>query len=244
MTIRYLPIHMPKESYSLKLPELTEVQSGTSHAYAYLRLRHALMVGAIEPGIAITIQDISEALDVSATPVREALRQLSTEKALLTLKNRRIKVPDMTMERFEELIELRCSLEVYAAKRALPYINSILIDELERIDNQLDEVAEQEDWSSTVIMNQRFHSLLYRANPNQIVMPMVESAWLQLGPFLGIAARIQKEIYLVDRHKETIQALRRNDSHNLAMAVEADIRDGVGQLNPETLEKILQIRNK
>ncbi len=229
---------MSKQSSPLQLPGLAGPNPGTSQAYAYQRLRHALMVGAIEPGIAITIQDITEALQVSATPVREALRQLSTEKALLTLKNRRIKVPDMTPARFEELIELRCSLEVYAAKRALPYVNNILIDELERIDSDMDEAVDRTDWPLIVVLNQKFHSTLYRANPNQVAMPMIESAWLQLGPFMGNTVSFFKDVYLVDRHKDAIEALRRNDIENLGIAIEADIRDSIGQVKPEMIEEI------
>jgi len=230
---------MLKEANVLNLPQLDGPNIGTSQAYAYQRLRHALMVGAIQPGIAITIQEIAEALEISATPVRESLRQLSSEKALLTLKNRRIKVPEMTEARLEELIELRCTIEVYAAKRALPYISTILVDELQQIDLEMDAAVERNDWPSIVTLNQKFHTTLYQANPNQVAMPMIESCWLQLGPFMRVAVSMLEEIYLVDRHKEAIEALRRNDALNLGMAIEADIRDGVGRLKFEMIEEII-----
>jgi DNA-binding GntR family transcriptional regulator len=230
---------MSKQSNLLKLPEIESTEGQTSQATAYERLRHALMVGAIEPGIAITIQDLSDSLQVSATPVREALRQLSTEKALLTLKNRRIKVPEMTPSRFEELIKLRCTLEVFAAKQALPYISNVIIEQLKNIDVEMDVAARGKDWPSTTVLNQRFHSTLYRANPGQVVMPMIESIWLQLGPFTKVAAQLQDDLYLIDRHKEAIDALHHHDEHDLGAAIEADIRDGVGGLEAEVIEKIL-----
>ncbi len=231
---------MSKRSNPLILPELPDSAGTTSQASAYLRLRHALMIGAIEPGVAITIQDIADALQVSATPVREALRQLSTEKALLTLENRRIKVPEMSAARFEELINIRCTLEVYAALRAMPYINKVSIDELERIDGEINQAVRDNDWPLSVVLNQRFHSSLYLSNPEQIVMPMIESVWLQLGPFMRIAGRFQKDLYLVDRHQEALEALNHNDEATLAAAIEADIRDAVGGLKPEIISKIIE----
>ena len=48
----------------------------------------------------------------------------------------------MSVTRFQELIDLRCSLEVYASNRAMPFINAVLIDELERIDNVMDEAVD------------------------------------------------------------------------------------------------------
>ena len=231
---------MSKRSKPLILPELVDSEGVTSQAGVYLRLRHALMIGAIEPGVAITIQDITDALQVSATPVREALRQLSTEKALLTLENRRITVPEMTAARFEELINLRCTLEVYAARSAMPYISKVAVDELENIDAQINAAVDAGDWPLTVVLNQRFHSALYLANPEQVAMPMIESLWLQLGPFMRIAGRFQQDLYQVDRHQEALEALRHNDEQGLAQAIEADIRDAVGGLKPEIIARILE----
>jgi DNA-binding GntR family transcriptional regulator len=233
---------MSKKSRRLDLPELVDSAGATSQASTYLRLRHALMIGAIEPGVAITIQDLADSLQVSATPVREALRQLSTEKALLTLENRRITVPEMTASRFEELINIRCTLEVYAAKRAMPYISKVDIDGLLQIDAAINKAVESNNWPLTVVLNQRFHSALYLANPDQVAMPMIESVWLQLGPFMRLAGRFQKDLYLVDRHKEAIEALHRGDESGLGMAIEADIRDAVGGLKPEIIGKILEDR--
>jgi DNA-binding GntR family transcriptional regulator len=174
--------------------------------------------------------------------LRHALRQLSTEKALLTLENRRIKVPEMTATRFEELINIRCTLEVYAAKRAMPYINKISIDDLERLDREINQAVQDNDWPLSVLLNQQFHSSLYLSNPEQIAMPMIESVWLQLGPFMRIAGRFQKDLYLVDRHREALEALHRNDESALGAAIEADIRDAVGGLRPEIIGKIIEDR--
>jgi DNA-binding GntR family transcriptional regulator len=231
---------MRKVRKAIALPEFSGPRSLTSQEYAYQRLRQALMFGAVAPGRAITIRDLAEALAVSATPVREALRRLSSEHALLVLRNRRIRVPDISAARVEELVSLRCALEVYAAKRALPYVNNVLIDALARIDERLDEAIANDRWESMVMLNQRFHAGIYTANPNQVLMPMIESLWLQLGPFMGLAARYQKDLYRVDRHQETLEALRRRDSLTLGMAIEADIRDAVNNLDPETLRKMLE----
>ena len=70
-------------------------------------------------------------------------------------------------------------------------------------------------------------------------MPMMESLWLQLGPFQRVAARHVADHYTVDRHKEIVAALRRRDPIALTMAIESDIRDGVGRLGREALKKIL-----
>ncbi len=229
---------MPK-SHQMKLPEPVWLSHATSQEYAYNRLRHSLMIGAIAPGCAITIRGLATTLGLSPTPVREALRRLSSENALTVLENRRIMVPKMNSRRFEELIALRCTLECHAAERAIPYVTEILIDDLERIDARMDEALKQREFDELVLLNHRFHSGIYTANPTQMVMSMVESLWLQLGPFQRMAMSYVDDFYRVDRHKEILSALRKRDPIAVAMAIEADVRDGVGRLGREALRKIL-----
>ena len=218
------------DSNVVKFPELAQATAETSHEYAYLRLRHALMVGAVSPGISITIRELADELGISATPVREALRQLASENALVTLKNRRIQVPEMTPTRLRELISLRCNLEVYAARRALPYINLVLIETVEAIDASINDAIEANDWISMVTLNQRFHSTIYLANPENVVMPMIESLWLQLGPFMGVAARSQDYFEIDDHHQKLTAALRSGDEDQVAAALENDIRQAIEPL--------------
>lgn len=229
---------MTTASNLIQFPDLPNSRSGTSQAYAYRRLRHALMVGVLAPGISLTIQDLANLLEVSATPIREALRQLGSENALVTLKNRRIQVPEMTPARLDALISLRCNLEVYAAGQALPYVNQVLIDEVERIDLQIDDLIDGADRGSMVMLNQQLHSKLYCANPEQVVMPMIESLWLQLGPIMGVAARQQGMVNIADHHKAIIGALRQGDAASLANSIEADIRDGIALASSTVLEQL------
>lgn len=225
----------------LSLPDLDRSAFATSQEYAYQRMRHCLMVGAIEPGRPVTIRGLAEALGVSPTPAREALRQLSTQNALAVLENRRIMVPRLTRQRFEELVALRTALECHAAVRAIPHLTDFQIDSLRQLDLRMDEILQAGDYAAVVLLNQRFHAGIYSANPEQFVMPMVESVWLQLGPLLRAAARHDKtaQSQAGDHHKEIIEALRRRDPEALTTALKADIRDGVARLGHEALRAVL-----
>lgn len=204
---------------------LTEVAGATAQETAYLTLRRAAMIGAIDVGRAITIRGVAEKLGMSPTPVREALKRLCAERAFDLLENRRIVIPHMNAERFEELIELRIALETHAAKRALPFISNKMIDQLIKLDDEADRAIVAGNHEATVIENQRFHAALYQSNPEQQVMPMIESIWLQLGPYLRMAAMHAREP-VKDYHKEAIAALERRNEDELAEAITSDIRSG------------------
>lgn len=201
----------------------------------YRHLRRSIMIGEVRPGVALTIRGLAEKLEVSPTPVREALRRLCAERALTLLDNRRVMVPTMDVQKFEELLALRIALETHAADRALPYINESLINELVVIDKSIDKAIEKGHYEEAIIANQQFHAEIYMANPDQKIMPMVESIWLQLGPFVRLAVSNLETFYRFDRHQEAVAALRQRDPLALRVAIEADIRDGIGHIGREGL---------
>ncbi len=196
------------------------------------------MIGAIPPGSSLTMRGLAEAMQLSPTPIREALRRLSSEHAIEVKQNRRMSVPEMTLGRFEELVALRVALETHAAERALPYVSDIKIEKMESIDQAMDEALARNDLESLTILNQEFHRTLYMVNPNQVSIPLIESVWLQLGPFQRQVIERLEEFYKVDRHKEVLEALRTRDVAALVAAMASDIRDGMSRSGQQLLTQI------
>ena len=99
-------------------------EDGPLHDRVYRRLRDALITGRIVPGRAVTLRGLAQSLGVSPMPVREAIRRVSAEGGLIVGANRRVWVPDMDADRFDELVRTRTLLEPEAAVRALPHIDA------------------------------------------------------------------------------------------------------------------------
>ena len=221
---------MASSSSKLKLLMCDKPEGMKTHQWVYQLLRNNLMCGRIGPGVPLTIRGLGELLDVSPMPVREALHRLACEGAVEVKNNRRVIVPRMTAEKFSELCDLRILLETHAAEGALPFITDSDIDTLVKLDAHIDRAVERNDVDSISLCNQDFHRYLYCANPHQISVPLIESLWLQLGPFSRIAISKLERVYLVDRHIEAIEALQQRDRAGLRRAIEADIRDGIASI--------------
>ncbi|MCC5903388.1 MAG: GntR family transcriptional regulator [Halomonas sp.] len=221
------------------IPDVTRTAEMTTQEHAYLRLRQAIMVGAFPPGHRLTIRGLAKDLDLSQTPIREAVRRLCSESAIEVLGNRRLRVPVMTSGRFEELIQLRTVLELHAAARSLPYVADIVIDRMAAIDTELDGAVVDNDPVEMTRLNQAFHRVLYCLNPDQAAMPLVESIWLQLGPFQRQMMSTHKEHYCIDRHKEILTALRQRNLESLSKALVADIQEGLALAGKEAFRAAL-----
>lgn len=224
---------MPQNDWYL--PEIEIGDGFTTQEYAYARLRNAIMVGTVPPGTALTMRGLASYLDLSPTPIREAIRRLSSERAVAILGNRRIIVPLMELGRFDELIKLRVAMEIHAGRCALPYISDVIVEKLRAIDADMDRSMASRDFDLLTDLNRRFHTTLYETNPHQAVVPLLESIWLQLGPFQRQIVTEVTEYYLVDRHKEILAALETRNEVSLSIAIEADIRDGIERSGREAL---------
>ncbi|MFM2319441.1 MAG: hypothetical protein RLZZ215_2062 [Pseudomonadota bacterium] len=219
-----------KSSQLVSLTPLEKTPDQGVNLWVYHSLRRALMCGQIEPGLPLTIRGLAEILHVSPMPVREALHRLTCEGAVEVRDNRRVMVPQMTAARFKELYELRIVLETHAAESALPYCRPEHLVELERLDALIDLAYQQSDTGEGSLANQEFHRYLYQRNPFQVAVPLIESIWLQLGPFVRFAKSKLTQHYRIDRHKEALQALRQQNAFALRRAIEADIRDGLASI--------------
>lgn len=208
------------------LPEIQRDAAMTTQEYAYLRLRNAIMVGALPPGTGLTFRGLAERLSLSPTPIREALRRLSSENAIRVLGNRRLRVPEMTSGRFEELVQLRIALETHAARRAFPHVSDVAIAQLTRLDDLMDQALAGRDLDALTRMNQDFHKALYGLNPDQATMPLIESVWLQLGPFQRQVIEHIEDFASADHHKDMLAAMRDRDLNALCAAIARDIHDG------------------
>src|ERR1700728_4454195 len=70
------------------------------------RLREDITTGKLAPGQPITDAELAERLNVSITPIREAVVQLIAEGLIVSLPNKRRRVAMLTQTKAIELTEL------------------------------------------------------------------------------------------------------------------------------------------
>jgi DNA-binding GntR family transcriptional regulator len=148
---------------------LTPPESVSSSDEAYEAIRRAILDGSLKPGERIIEQRLAQTLDVSRTPVREALHKLEREN-LVARSGRGMAVQSFTADEVSDIYELRAQLESYAARRAAERITPTEIDEMRAVQDKLlveagrNVGSEDVDWLRTLArLNQQFHMLLVRA---------------------------------------------------------------------------------
>lgn len=150
----------------------------------YKRLKKRLMTGGYKPADVMLLRTISDELGVSQTPVREALLQLVSERALTMERGKSITVPIFDKKRLQDLRAIRLKLEVMAAEYAVRNIQDADIDKLEEIHSVMMQCKLNEDREGTLLHNFEFHSTLYAASQMPDLIAIIEGLWAQTGPSL------------------------------------------------------------
>lgn len=198
---------------------------GSLHDQAYVAMRQALIAGDLVPGQVVSIRTLAERFGTSLIPVRDALKRLVAERALEMLANRTFCVPRMTRDRFQELLQVRLSLETMLAQRAAERIRPATIRELEQINDEMQGAVPANEVRRYLMANQRFHFTLYGAAGSSAIFPIVESLWLQVGPFLNGVFTGAGTKNARDNHTQVLKALRRRDAPAAGEAIRHDLAD-------------------
>jgi len=179
------------------------------------------------PGSTLSTRGLALELGVSQTPVREALSRLAAEGAVDIRSKRRIVVPAMTQSRFDDLLRCRELLEPEAAVAALPYVTTSLRKQLVQHDESMAIALEGGDVNRYMEGNFHFHFTLYRAQPRRTLTALIETLWLQFGPFMRVVYGRYGTANLVDQHERALTAMADGNAEELGRAIRADIRDGM-----------------
>ena len=202
--------------------------SAALHNTVYDTLRWRMITGRIMPGIGLSTRGLAQELGVSQMPVRDALARLEAERAIEIRSKRRITVPAMTPERFEDLLRCRLLLEPEAARLALPSIERDRVKRMRGFDAAVDAALKSGDVNAYMEGNFNFHFELYRAQGYATLNQLIETLWLQFGPFMRVVYGRFGTAQLLDQHKIAIAAIEAGDAAALGAAIHRDIEDGMG----------------
>jgi DNA-binding GntR family transcriptional regulator len=198
------------------------------HTSVYSELQKRFVLGRIMPGTFLSTRRLAAELGVSQMPVREALGRLAAEGAVEIRSKRKIVVPAMTSSRFDDLLRCRELLEPEAAEAAFPFIGPALLKKLRETDKGMGVAMRTGDVAAYMEGNFNFHFLIYRAQPRRTLVQLIETLWLQFGPYMRVVYGRFGTANLVDQHRVAIACIEAGDAKGLREAIATDISDGMG----------------
>jgi DNA-binding GntR family transcriptional regulator len=203
----------------------------TKQARVYDAIRERILSGMYGPGYRVVIDVLAEEFEVSALPVREAIRRLEAEGLIVYRPNAGAQVAPADPGLFEEQMTMLAVLEGYATSLASPRLKKADIDHLTGINRSMTEAMGRLDSLLFGRLNQEFHSYIIQRCENAALVSMLEdigrrldairrTVFLQI-PYRGAASVAEHEalIRLLARHApagEIEMAAREHKLHTVA----------------------------
>ena len=130
----------------------------TAHEFVKDSLRRAILRGDLSGGSRLIQADLATMLNVSTTPVREALRDLATEGLITLDRHRGGVVRELNWQEMEEIRLIRHQLEPLAVRLVVEHITDAELEEAERLRERMAKERDLGDW---VELNTQFHLVFH-----------------------------------------------------------------------------------
>lgn len=209
---------------------------------AYKALHRALISGELKPGTIYREKELAGMLNISRTPVREALLELSAKGMVSFLPRKGIQIARFELRDLNEAFELRKALERRAIQKIAREITKYQIKELySEIDKQR-KIVELKDSVGFLQCDRRFHSMLSEIAGNRRLASSLEGIrdLIELMASHALLAKGRTEEVLSE-HEEIVAALAEKDPGQACEKMEIHLeitREKVQSiLFPETVDR-------
>lgn len=181
---------------------------------AYDILEENIINGTLKPNTRLKISELSERLGISKTPVREAILRLENEGLVVSKANQWTIVAPIKKDSVKDIYPLVYTLEAYCLRQAFPHIDDDVIQELQKINDEIRDANESNHQNAILALDNKFHNLIIDCSGNEEVKPILDSLKKKLQR-LELLFYTSKDIHEIPssflEHESLIHALEQRD---------------------------------
>jgi DNA-binding GntR family transcriptional regulator len=188
-------------------------------------LEAAMVAGELEPGELYSAPALGERFGVSATPVREAMLELSKDGLVVAERNRGFRVLEVSERDLDEISKIRLLLEVPSTVEVAKIIEPDLLDRLSRIADEISAAAGHGELIPYLDLDRRLHVELISRLGNARLADLVDRLRRQTRLFgldqLVASGSLHES---AQEHHALIDAMREHDTTATERIITSHIR--------------------
>ena len=172
-------------------------------------LREAILSGELRGGEQLKQEFLSSQLNISMSPLREALKNLEAEGLVKFYPNRGAIVSELSCEEAEEIFDIRLFLELGALELAIPRLTEADFCQAEEILKQGDMETCGNRWGE---LNQAFHEILYRPAGKPKLMTLIKTMHNNVERYMRLYLfKMNYQNRSQDEHRKLLAACKNRD---------------------------------
>ncbi len=192
---------------------------------AYEQIKNKILLLDLRPGEKIFENEIAKDLNVSRTPVREALLMLENERLVENDPRLGFIVRRLASNDVEEYFALRTNLELYGVPLIIKRITDSEIGALEDNIAATEKSLKKNDLKSVVRYESEFHVLLYKSTKSDIFYGVISSLtdmfqWIRA--IAVMAPGVSDES--LDHHQRIVEAIKKKDPKALKSIIKLHLK--------------------
>ena len=186
----------------------------------YNVLVDAITDGSLAPGERITQEEIAEQLQVSRSPVLQALSLLKKDGLIEDAPGRGVQVAPLNAQGVEHLYEIRGALDALAARLAAQA--RVIIDPALIAQGRL--ISQSGDLKRIIDADMSFHCAIYAASGNPLIAQNANRNWVHLRRVMGAVHRWTNQRSTIwDEHQAIVDAIGQGDAGRAVFLTEQHI---------------------
>ncbi len=213
----------PSKPASLPPLETPAAVIPTKQRAVYEALRGEIMGGDLQPGEVLVIDALAKRFQVSIIPVREALRQLQSERLVEIRAHTGVRVTPVDVSALVEIFALLGALETASAIHALPRMTEADLAELDTILQILESTAASGDTAGFEQANRRFHLLPCRIagfTRAEQGLQSILAEWERLHRLAFKGTQPPSPEQANKDHRAIVRAFRQGDAEKLTQVIQ------------------------
>ncbi len=212
----------------------------TSAEAVYRKLLHMIFSKQLKPGQRLPEVLLAEQLEVSRTPVREALRRLANEGLVVLMPNVGASVVTPTRQEMLDTYEVRKVLECLAIRKAAGRITAVQLARLEEKIEEETEVFAQRDLEAYIEINNAFHRIIAEASGNLVLADSIENYLARTFVYMVFFERFFDfdTNPSLEEHRAILAALRARDEEETVRLMNHHIGQAAEDLERKDLEPL------
>lgn len=183
----------------------------------YESLRKTIISGVIPVGERIVEKEYAERLNISRTPVREALRMLEMEELIETIPRVGVIVKRISPEDVIEIYKIRQNLEVLATTTAMENITKEEINEIKELLDITEQKNNEGDVEEVIRLFGEFNKKIYKASGMKRLASMISKLNEYLQRFRNISiAENERRQKALREHREILRLIEEKNKDQIA----------------------------
>jgi DNA-binding GntR family transcriptional regulator len=187
-------------------------------------LRERIRSGRLRPGERLRVDELTRELEMSPTPIREALRLLQADRLIDYRPHHGIVVAELSTETTAQVYGLRAVLEPLAVELAVPQLTDDKVQELERL-HERHAGARVKRATAVSEANRAWHWAIYEASDWSILSDFVRQLW-EAFPWRTMWALPGRMPLSLEQHDAIMEAIRVRDAALAAERMRVHITSG------------------